>query len=191
MSLAASGCTSGTVKTPAAPQQPLLKLSEQLNDSSVFVGASIIQFWPMPVHNAGGAGQTTSQVLARFQAAVTGHGYVRVILLCGTNDVVQGLPDLARAITDNLRAMDQIAKDAGLQVVLGELPPATSGGVVYDSTMAKIDASIAQLANERHDVVVDFYTPMLGHPEYFNDGVHPNAAGYAVMESAVAAAVTN
>jgi lysophospholipase L1-like esterase len=38
--------------------------------------------------------------------------------------------------------------------------------------------------------VVDYFTPMVGHPESFqSDGIHPNSAGYAVMEAALAAVV--
>jgi len=153
------------------------------------MGASIIQYWPMPLHNNGIAGQTTSEVLARFKSDVVGHGYVRVIILCGTNDILQSTPDLVAEATANLKAMAAIADAAGIEVVLSELPPAVSNGTDLSSTVAALNVSIAQLAATQGYLVVDYFTPMSGHPEYFVDGIHPNTAGYAVMEKALSAVV--
>ncbi|HEY6767724.1 MAG TPA: hypothetical protein VI386_23470 [Candidatus Sulfotelmatobacter sp.] len=36
-------------------------------------------------------------------------------------------------------------------------------------------------------LLVDYYTPLVGHPEDFKDGIHPNAAGYVLMEAALSA----
>ena len=185
-----SGCSSSMVSSSAAkPNGPAEMFSAELNSTSVFVGASIIHYWALPLHNDGIAGQTSSEVLARFKADVAGHGYARVIVLCGTNDVLQKTPDLVAELTANLKSMDQIAKEAGIPVVLSELPPASSGGVNFDATIAAVNAAIVQMGAQQGDVVVDYYSPMLGHPEYFADGVHPNATGYAVMERALSAAV--
>lgn len=141
------------------------------------------------MHNNGIGGQTTSGVLARFQANVIGQGYARVIILCGTNDALQNTPDLVAEATANLKVMARMARDAGIEVVLSQLPPI----VLNDGATSKIQAlngSIAQLAAENGYLLVDYFTPMQGHPEYFNtDGIHPNATGYAVMEKALAAVV--
>ncbi len=196
-----SACHSSTAPSSGSPGNasneptntptgtPPETFSRELNSTSVFSGASIIQYWPLPIHNAGIAGETTSEVLTRFKTAVVGHGYLRVIVLCGTNDILQNKPNLVAEITANLRSMRQIAADAGIEVVLSQLPPATSGGVDLSPTIATVNAAIVSLAAEHGDLVVDFYTPLLGHPEYFPDGIHPNSAGYAVMEKALSATV--
>lgn len=188
------GCTSNVViptaiSTPPAPASPAppSTLSAELNATSVFEGASIIHYWPLPIHNNGIPGQTTAQVLARFKSDVVGRGYTLVIILCGTNDILQNTPDLTTELTANLKAMGQIATAAGLQVVLSELPPATSNGVDLNATVAVVNASIARLAQEQGYLLVDYFTPMFGHPEYFSDGIHPNTEGYSVMEAALAA----
>jgi hypothetical protein len=185
-----NGCGSGAVSdTQASLTAAPATFSPALNATSVFIGASIIQNWPLPTFNRGIAGQTTSQVLARFQSDVVGHGYTRVIILCGTNDVVQNPPNLVQEATENLKMMTQIASDAGIQVVLSELPPVVSKGTDLNQTVQALNASIAQLAADHSYLVVDYFTPMVGHPEYFTDGVHPNSTGYAVMEKALAAVV--
>jgi lysophospholipase L1-like esterase len=185
-----TACTQITTVAAATPPATLpTTFSAALNSTSVFTGASIINYWPMPMHNDGIPGQTTSQVLARFSSDVLGHGYARVIILCGTNDIIQNTPDIPDELTANLQAMAVIASDAGIEVVLGELPPATSNGVDLNATIATVNAAIIQLAAQHGYLLVDYNTPLTGHPEDFPDGLHPNAAGYALMEKALAGVV--
>ena len=184
-----SGCSFWGKKTsvikPGLPET----FNISLNNTSIFMGASIIQYWPLPLHNGGIAGQTTSEVLARFKSDVVGHGYERVIILCGTNDILNNSPNLTTEIAGNLKMMGEIATEAGLEVVLGELPPAVSAGVDLSPTISVVNAAIAQLAKEQGYLLVDYFSPMSGHPEFFSDGIHPNSAGYAVMEKALSAIV--
>jgi lysophospholipase L1-like esterase len=176
------------ISAPAAPASASpSNLSAEMNATSVFEGASIVHYWPLPIHNNGIPGQTTAQVLARFKSDAVGQGYARVIILCGTNDIVQNTPNLITELTANLKAMGQIATAAGIQVVLSELPPETWNGVDINATVVAVNASIAQLARDQGYLLVDYFTPMFGHPEYFPDGIHPNAEGYSVMEAALAA----
>ena len=198
-----AGC--GTTVIPAAvstaspvtasPSSPVTVVvapttySSALNSTSDFIGASIIHYWPMPQHNDGVPGQTSPQVLARFSSAVLNHGYQRVIILCGTNDILDGLPDLTTELPANLKAMADIAKSAGIEVVLSKLPPANSNGTDLDGTVTAANNAIAQMAAQNGYLIVDYYTPLFGHPEDFVDGIHPNASGYAVMEKALSAVV--
>ena len=128
------GCMSNVViptaiSTPPPPASASPStLSAELNATSVFEGASIIHYWPLPINNNGIPGQTTAQVLARFKSDVVGQGYARVIILCGTNDILQNTPNLTTEVAANLKAMGQIATAAGIQVVLSELPPETWNG---------------------------------------------------------------
>ena len=176
------------ISTPPAPASASPStLSAKVNATSVFEGASIVHYWPLPINNNGIPGQTTAEVLARFKSDVVGQGYARVIILCGTNDILQSTPNLTTELTANLKVMGQIATAAGIQVVLSELPPVTSNGVDLNATIAAVNDSIAQLAQQQGYLLVDYFTPMYGHPEYFSDGIHPNAEGYSVMEAALAA----
>jgi lysophospholipase L1-like esterase len=153
------------------------------------MGASIIQYWHLPLHNGGIGRQTTSEVLARFKSEVVGHGYERVIILCGTNDILQNTPNLVTEISANLKSMGEIATEAGLEFVLSELPPAVWAGMDLSSTISAVNAAIAQLAKEQGYLLVGYFSPMSGHPEFFLDGVHPSPAGYAAMEKALSAIV--
>jgi hypothetical protein len=191
--------------TPAAPFQPDLPsapsswslpvtplpttFSTALNSTSDFIGASIIQYWPLPLHDDGISGQTSSQVLARFSSTVLNHGYARVIILCGTNDILQGDANLTTELPANLQAMATIARSAGIEVVLSELPPLSGSNANLNPDVIAANATIVQLATQQGYLLVDYYDPLSGHPEDFPDGIHPNAAGYAVMEAALSAVV--
>jgi hypothetical protein len=190
---------------PASPFQPTLPnapaswalpitarpttFSTSLNNTSFFTGASIIDYWPMPLHKDGVVGETSSQVLARFSTDVLNHGYARVIILCGTNDVLQGDPNLTTELPANLQAMAAMANNAGIEVVLSELPPLSGVFANLNPNIIAANATIAQLAAQHGYLVVDYYTPLVNHPEDFPDGIHPNGAGYVVMESALSATV--
>jgi hypothetical protein len=48
---------------------------------------------------------------------------------------------------------------------------------------------IAALARSRGYLLVDYFTPMAGHPECFIDEVHPDKLGYSVMETTLSRVV--
>jgi len=155
------------------------KMINPLNDVA-FMGDSITQFWSLPVVNLGVAGNTTAQMLARFQAEVVGHGYRAVVILGGINDIERQTP--ANEVFANIVQMAQIARNAQMDVVLCELTPDFRHNSSDEPEVLQVNAMIAQLASAQHYTLVDYYDAMAGHPEYFKDQLHPNDAGYAVME---------
>jgi acyl-CoA thioesterase I len=164
---------------------PAFPFSNSLNNTSVFMGDSITQGWPLPDHNEGIYGQTTAQMLARFNTDVIGHGYKRVVILGGTNDV--NIPQVNISdVTVNLDAMATMAEASGIEVVLCRLPPI---GLSDNERLTSVNQEITSLAQSRGLPLVDYFTPLSGHPEFFKDGVHPNALGYAVMEDALSEVV--
>jgi lysophospholipase L1-like esterase len=157
--------------------------NESLNSTTIFMGDSITAAWLMPEHNAGIPGQTTAQMLNRFSADVVGHGFKRIVILGGTNDVLQRL-NLSN-ISLNLGAIANIAESANIEVILCELPPITN----RNEQTKSVNEEIAGLARSRGFLLVDYFTPLSGHPDFFKDGLHPNAMGYAVMEDALSEVV--
>ncbi len=165
---------------------PAFPFSNSLNSTSVFMGDSITQGWPLPDHNKGIFGQTTAQMLARFNTDVIGHGYKRVVILGGTNDV--NIPQVNISdVAVNLNAMATMAEASGMEVVLCKLPPIERGNLTERVT--SVNQEITDLAQSRGLLLVDYFTPLSGHPDFFKDGVHPNAMGYAVMEDALSEVV--
>ena len=82
-----------------------------------------------------------------------------------------------------------MATSAGIEVVLSELPPLSGTSASFNPSIVSANSAIAQLAAQHGYLVVDYYTPLVSHPEDFPDGIHPNAAGYAIMEAQLSAVV--
>jgi acyl-CoA thioesterase-1 len=177
----------------------------------VFMGDSITEGWKYgdPAFFTGGwvdrgiSGQTTPQMLLRFPADVLALHPRVVHIMAGTNDIAGNTgPTTMDAIVGNIAAMVTLAKAAGIRVVLAGAPPAAvfkwSPGLKPAPQIAALNARLRELAMREKVTFVD-YGAVLGMPDgamkdaLTLDGVHPNAAGYAVMgpmaKKAVAAAL--
>ncbi|MBB6142795.1 hypothetical protein HNQ77_000733 [Silvibacterium bohemicum] len=148
-----------------------------------FMGDSHVEAWSLPRANLGKRGQTTSQMLVRFPGQVLGHGYQRVIILGGTNDVLLGVSP-ATTIS-NLARMVELAQSGDVEPTLCEIPPIYRPGPDYNPQIQSLNSQIADLAASRHIKLVDYYDPLLNHRSYYSDGVHMNRRGYFTMERAI------
>jgi len=167
----------------------------------VFLGDSITEGWGVsdgkffsgrPYINRGISGQTTSQMLVRFRQDVIDLRPSVVVILGGTNDIAQnGGITTVEAIEQNLQSMAELAKANRIRVVLSSVLPAFSypwrPGIQPADKIAELNRWIAAYCATNHLVYLDYYSPLVdarrGLPAVFSeDGVHPNRAGYAVME---------
>jgi lysophospholipase L1-like esterase len=172
------------------------------------MGNSITEFWKnvhpdffagKPFINRGISGQTTSQMSRRFrQDAVHLHPKV-VVFLGGTNDIAGNGGDVTlEKIENNIFSMIELAKKNGIGVVLCSVLPVFdypwSTGKEPAEKIIELNKALRFYA-ETHDVTfVDFHTPMKDERnglriELGEDGVHPNVAGYLIMEPLVEAAI--
>jgi len=190
---------------PTAPGEPRV----------VFYGDSITDGWGRwnngpffpgkPYVNRGISGQTTPQMLVRFQQDVVHLGPAAVVVLAGTNDIAGNTgPSTPQMIEDNFRSMAAIAQQNGIKVVLASILPAGSypwrPGVQPVATIREVNAWLKDFCAAQHFVYLDYYAAMADDKGAMkqglaSDGVHPTAAGYAVMaplaEAAIAQALGN
>jgi len=167
----------------------------------VFMGDSITDFWGhddaffpgKPYVNRGISGQTTAQMLLRFRADVIALKPRAVLILAGTNDIVGNTgPATLGMIEDNLTSMAELARANHIKVVLASVTP-VNDYVHSDMTTGRPPAKILALntwikayAQREHLVYLDYYPALLDNQQalrkdFSDDGLHPNAAGYAVM----------
>jgi lysophospholipase L1-like esterase len=186
----------------------LLENPEEDEDRIVFMGNSITEFWKN-VHpdffvgktyiNRGISGQTTSQMLLRFRADVVNLHPKVVVFLGGTNDIAGNTGNLTLdMIEDNIFSMIELAKTNDIHVVLCSVLPVYdypwSPGKEPAEKIIELNKAL-QFYAETHDVTfVDFHSPMKDdrnglRSELGNDGVHPNIAGYLIMEPLVEKAI--
>lgn len=167
----------------------------------VFMGNSITEGW-INLHpeffagkfyiNRGISGQTTPQMLLRFRADVIKLKPKVVVILAGTNDIAGNTgPSTLEMIEDNIISMAQLAKANDIKVILCSVLP------VYDFPWKKglepaekiiaLNKLIKSYAAKSGMIYLDFFSAMVDErkglkTEYSKDGVHPNEAGYNVME---------
>lgn len=187
----------------------------------VFMGDSITDSWAdprfggffpgRPYVDRGISGQTTPQMLVRFRADVVALRPEAVVILAGTNDLAGNTgPTTLEAVEDNLASMAELARAHGIRVVLASLLPVSDyerdrGGRQIVQTARRPPAQIRALndwikryAAQNGATYLDYFSATADdkgflRDELSDDGLHPNAKGYAVMaplaEQAVAAAL--
>ncbi len=166
---------------------------------AVFIGDSITENWrdtdpDLFAHGSisrGISGQTSPQILVRFYQDVVALHPVVVHIMVGTNDIAGNTgPTSPEAFQNAVRAMVDIAKANHIAVVLGSIPPQLTFGwqpaVKPGPWVAKLNRWLKDYAAQQHLVFADYHTALAGPAgelpaEFGPDGVHPNAAGYAVM----------
>lgn len=168
----------------------------------VFLGDSITDGWGRrpntgeffpgrPYVNRGISGQTTPQMLVRFEQDVVRLHPAVVVIQAGTNDVAGNTgPETPETIEDNYRAMCAIARSSGIRVVLASVLPAARfpwrPAVQPVGKIRELNAWLRRFAQESGAVYLDYYAALAdaqgGMREGLSsDGVHPVAAGYALM----------
>ena len=166
----------------------------------VFMGNSITEGWaPLfdslfrgkPYVGRGISGQTTPQMLVRFRQDVIALEPKVVVILGGTNDIAGNTgPSSLEMIEDNLASMTELAKANRIRVVLVSVLPVADypwrRGLEPAPKIVALNAWIRDYAKRMGETYLDLHSPMADEhqgmkAELTGDGVHPNAAGYALM----------
>jgi acyl-CoA thioesterase-1 len=175
----------------------------------VFFGDSITDGWSAPQNggffpgqpyvNRGIGGQTTAQMLLRFRQDVIALDPVAVVILAGTNDLSGNSgPMSLSASEDNLAAMSELAKTHGIKVVLASLLPVSDEKKDQEGRprlqspyrppekIRALNAWLADYARQNGHVYLDYFSAVVDgagrlRSDVTDDGLHPNASGYALM----------
>lgn len=185
-----------------------LELPKANEKRVVFMGNSITEGWikkdpdffsGKPYVNRGISGQTTPQMLLRFQADVIALKPKVVVILAGINDIAGNTgPSTLEMIEDNISSMSVLAKSAGIKVVLSSVLPAYDfpwrPGLSPAEKVVLLNEWIKNYASKNGFIYLDYYSPMVDDrkglkAEYTTDGVHPNEKGYKIMEPLVEKAI--
>ena len=174
----------------------------------VFMGNSITEGWintdpdffaGKAYVNRGISGQTTPQMLVRFRPDVINLKPAVVVILAGTNDIAGNTgPSTLEMIMDNLVSMAELAKANRIKVVLSSVLPAFDypwkPGLEPAPKIVKLNEMIKTYAEKNNIVYLDYFSSTVDErnglkKELSGDGVHPNMAGYKIMEPLAEAAI--
>ena len=174
------------------------------NKKIVFMGNSITQMWsdnsfffksnPSFI-NKGISGQTTPQMLMRFDDDVIKENANTVIILAGINDIAQNTgPIQIKDIADNIFRMAEMAQKNNINVFICSVLPANR--ILWNKSIKpaykviKLNMLLKEFCKNKNIEYVDYYSEMvdwsggLKSPLYTSkwDLVHPNKKGYEKME---------
>jgi len=173
----------------------------------IFLGDSITEGWasqPFIRDNPhfvgrGISGQTAPQMLVRFQSDVAALRPAVVHIMAGTNDIAQNTgPETDAEMFGYLVSLAQLAQANGIRVIIASVPPAADfwwhRGLDPAPKIEAFNARLKAYAKLRGLVYADYWSVLSTNsggmrPQYSNDGVHPNAAGYEAMRAVAKAAI--
>ena len=174
----------------------------------VFYGDSITDSWGRNLGkffpgkgyvNRGISGQTTPQMLVRFRQDVINLHPAAVVVLAGTNDIAGNTgPETPEQIEDNFKSMIDLAKANGIRMIVSSILPVADypwkPGLKPAPKIQSLNSWLAGYCVNHGVTYLDYYTAMADDnggmkPGLSSDGVHPTAAGYAVMEPLAQAAI--
>jgi lysophospholipase L1-like esterase len=175
----------------------------------VFMGDSITDLWVLPRFGEffpgkpyigrGISGQTTPQMLVRFRADVIALRPSVVVILAGTNDLAGNTGPITVEETEgNLASMAELARVNGIRVVLASVLPVSNYGHDREGNpldmrikrppekILELNGWIKKYTAENGEVYLDYFSATVDEhgllkKDLSEDGLHPNAAGYAVM----------
>lgn len=142
------------------------------------------------------AGQTASQMLCRFRQDVIALNPKIVAIMAGTNDICQQMAGMAyypdENIVGNIVSMCELAKVAGIKVLLCSITPCSSYMPVphldAGARIVEINSRLKAYADANKGIEwVDYFTPLANEKNGFDkdqsyDGVHPVVTVYHEME---------
>lgn len=142
--------------------------------------------------NRGISGQTTPQMLLRFRQDVIALKPSVVVILAGINDIAQNTgPYTIEATSGNIFSMCELAKQNGIKAIICSVLPAFDfpwkPGLEPAQKVIQLNNVLKAYAEQHKLLYVDFFSAMVNEQmglkkELGTDGVHPNEAGYAIME---------
>jgi lysophospholipase L1-like esterase len=151
------------------------------------------------------SGQTTMDMMARFTRDVLDNKPKVVVITAGTNDLAanDGVHVTSEDILNNVRLMAQVAEDYGAKVIIGSVCPSRDfwwktedqyKGDIIANRIVNHNKKLKAWAQSKGYPYADYHSALKDSQNNLKDAycwdrgtagldhVHPNAAGYTVME---------
>ncbi|HEX3584409.1 MAG TPA: GDSL-type esterase/lipase family protein [Candidatus Angelobacter sp.] len=189
LALSICGC-GGSVAQPSSTSVPV-----------TFYGDSLTAFWPLaqsfpekPYKNDGTYGLTAVTLSSNFDSSVPPTHPDLVMILAGTNDVLQG--DNAAHIFSTLTGMYDNARAQGIPFAVCTLPPmARSAADAHNAVIVDLNRQLRNYAAANQIPLADYYSSLVDpssgelQAAFSLDNVHLTSAGYAAITPIAAKAI--
>jgi lysophospholipase L1-like esterase len=190
------------VAPPAAGEERVVFMGDSITDN-LHNAQRFGPFFPgKPYLNRGISGQVTGQMLLRFYPDVIALQPKAVVIFGGTNDIGGNIgPVPVESTENNLAAMADMARANGIKVVMASLtpvcdipgkPPITPGRP--PESILALNRWIKDYAANHGLVFLDYFSATVDDKGFFRaelteDGLHPTAKGYQIMNPLAEAAI--
>jgi len=168
----------------------------------VLIGDSITESWKgyspeffaenPHLINKGVSGETTPQILDRFNSDVVSFEPELVIILAGINDIAQNTGYISVSeIFANIINMVEVANSHNITPVLCSVLPANKIAwkpeIKSADLVVELNDKLKGYCTENNIAYVDYFSSMVGEKKELRsdltyDGVHPDKKGYLIME---------
>ena len=176
----------------------------------VFFGDSITDIWKLDESfpgkhyiNRGIGGQTTPQMLVRFRPDVIDLHPAVVVILAGTNDIAGNTGDeTLDQIEGDYASLAELSRANGIRVVFSSVTPINAENPTAlrfflqrsPQKILELNDWLKKYCAANGIVYLDYFSAMVDENGFLkkdlsNDGLHPNAAGFAVMAPLAQAAI--
>jgi acyl-CoA thioesterase I len=116
-----------------------------------------------------------------------------VIIMLGTNDARTNVyQQIINFTTDYESMINRTQRWNSTQQIFLVIPPPIFNNILDLNGTGFAEGvvpRIQQVATEKDLTIIDVYTPLLNHPEYFSDGVHPNDEGARAIANIIYGAI--
>lgn len=181
--------------------------SDSLFPKICFVGNSITANWKVlspdffsknGYLNRGVGGNSSNQILLRFQRDIVDIQPNIVVLNCGINDIAESDGFYNQEFTlQNIQSIVDICKANNIVVILSSVLPV--GDIKIDRVttlkgkqheVIDLNEKVKDLASKNGIMYIDYHSHLKNETnaldkKYTFDGVHPNEEGYKIMERIV------
>jgi len=160
--------------------------------SAIFYGDSLTSFWDLAKSfpgsrytNDGIFGATAVTLASDFDTTVLPSHPDSVMILAGTNDVLQG--DNAAHIFSVLTGMYSQSRTQGIRFVICTLPPMRSTEAFHNPVIVDLNSQLRAYAAANRVPLADYYSALVDPADgelqatFAADTVHLNDAGYAAI----------
>jgi lysophospholipase L1-like esterase len=168
--------------------------------SAIFYGDSLTSFWNLsksfpgsPYVNDGVFGATAVTLASDFDTTVASAHPGSVMILAGTNDVLQG--DNAGHIFSVLTTMYTQSRNQGIRFVICTLPPMRSTEAFHNPVIVDLNSQLKAYAAANRIPLADYYSALVDPADgelqaaFAADTIHLSDAGYAAIAPIAQAAL--
>ncbi len=126
--------------------------------------------------------ETALELAKQFQPDI-------VVIMLGTNDADSAFNDFEEEFISGyielIVVFQSLPSEPKIWIV--KPPPIFNSSTTLNNEILadRVIPNICEIANQTGSQLIDVYTPLINHPEYFIDGIHPKVSGAKIIANTV------